>query len=393
MSENSPPEKAISSLPFQLGAITLTRTLIYTGHRMVYPFLPVLARGMGVPLEMAALAVTIRSALGMLGPLLGSLGDIRGRKWALRLGLGLITGGTVLVGLLPSYAAFLVGSMLFGLGIVIFDPTVQAYVGDQVPYRRRATAMAVIEIGWSAAFLVGIPLVGRVLSGSGWSVPFLWLGGILFLALFLIQAVLPPSPAAAGPRPRLREGLLQVLRHRSSLASVGVSFLMITGSRSIMIVYGAWFENAFGMNARVLGDVSSVIGVAGVVGLVVVGLVSDRLGKKRSLALGLGLNLAAALLLPWLAGSAAATVSDLFLYYLAFEFTLVTALSLVSELQPEVRATLMAFHAAAISAGDALGSFLGPLIFRGGIAPNSALAVGLNALALVLLLAWVRVED
>ncbi|MBS3752248.1 MAG: hypothetical protein KGY46_02540, partial [Anaerolineales bacterium] len=50
-----------SNLALQLGVITFSRTVNYTGLRMVFPFLPLLARGMGVTLETAALALTIRS--------------------------------------------------------------------------------------------------------------------------------------------------------------------------------------------------------------------------------------------------------------------------------------------------------------------------------------------
>lgn len=381
------------SMPLQLGVISFTRTVIYTGHRMVFPFLPALARGMEVSLETAALAITVRSALGMLSPLLGSLGDTRGRKWALRAGLGLIAAGTLLVGFFPTFLSFLVGSMLFGMGIVIFDPSIQAYVSDRVPYRRRALAMAVIEFGWSGAFLIGIPLVGRVISRSSWSTPFLWVGGMMVLSLILIDWVLPPSSVPAGRRLDLKAGLKKTIRHRPSMAAVGVSFLMITGSRGVMIVYGAWFEKVFRMTEQTLGDVSSVIGVAGITGLVLVGLLTDRLGKKLALGLGLTVNLLSALLFPLLEGSVVLTVSNLFVYYLAFEFALVTALSLVSELRPEARATLMAFHAAAVSAGDALGSFLGPRLYQGGMIMNSGLAVGLNLLALTVLVLWVKVED
>jgi len=394
MPEPAPSQQSRSpGLPLQLGVITLTRTLIYTGLRMVYPFLPALARGMGVSLETAAIAITLRSAMGMLSPVFGSLGDSRGRKWSLRVGLTLLGAGSLLIGLLPSYPAFIVGSLLIGLGIVNFDPSIQAYVGDRVPYQRRALAMAVVEFGWSGAFLFGIPLVGRVISRASWSTPFLWIGGLLFLSLILVEYVLPESTLPTGPRLDLISGLKKTIRHRPSMAAVAVSFLMITGSRNIMIVYGAWFEEVFQLSETALGDVSTAVGVAGIAGLIVVAGLSDRLGKKISLALGLGINLLTALALPHLGGSLALTVGMLFLYYLAFEFALVTALSLVSELRPGARATLMAFHAAAVSAGDTLGSFVGPRLFDGGILLNSGLVGILNTAALLILIALVKLPD
>jgi predicted MFS family arabinose efflux permease len=177
------------------------------------------------------------------------------------------------------------------------------------------------------------------------------------------------------------------------MAAVAVSFLMITGSRNIMIVYGAWFEEAFQLTETALGDVSTAVGLAGIAGLVAVAALSDRLGKKTSYFLGLGINLLTVLALPYLGGSLALTVGMLFVYYLAFEFALVTALSLVSELRPGARATLMAFHAAAVSAGDTLGSFVGPRLFNGGIFFNAGLAAVLNAVGLLILFTLVRLPE
>ena len=382
-----------SSLAVQLGVITFTRTVVYTGMRMVFPFLPVLARGMGVSLETAALAITLRSAMGMLSPLLGPLGDVHGRKWAQRLGLILLGGGALLPGLFPSYSTFLVGSLLFGLGIVIFDPSIQAYVGDRVPYQRRATAMAVVELGWSAAFLIGIPLVGRVISEERWGVPFLGVAGLMLVSLLLVQRVLPESSRTSGERPDLIGGLKTAFQHRPSMAAVLVSFLMLTGSRALMIVYGAWFEEVFRLNERMLGDISSSIGAAGIVGLVVVVLITDRMGKKPALGLGLLVSALGALGLPFFKESLGLTVGLLVLYYIAFEFALVTGISLVSELRPGARATLMAFNAAALSAGDALGSFLGPWAYSGSITPNVILVLGCNLAAGIVLALFVRGED
>ncbi len=392
---SSPSNKSKESSPLlvQLGAITLTRTVVYTGLRMVFPFLPVLARGMGVTLETAALAITLRSMMGMLSPLMGPLGDIRGRKYAQRLGLLLMGIGMLLPGLLTSYPAFLVGNLFFGLGIVIFDPSIHAYVGDRVPYQKRATAMAVIELGWSTAFLIGVPIVGRVISEERWGSPFLGVSGLLLISLILVHWILPDSARVGGERPNLAEGLKTVIRHRSSMAAVSASFLILIGSRGLMIVYGAWFEEVFLLSERVLGDVSSSIGVAGIAGLFLVGLISDRLGKKRAYVLGLVFSALAALGLPFLKQSLFFTVGALFLYYMAFEFAMVTAISLLSELRPEARATLMAFNAAAVSAGDALGSFVGPWIYQGSIVPNAILVLGCNLAAVAVLIRFVRLDE
>ncbi|MDP2995164.1 MAG: hypothetical protein Q8N46_08610, partial [Anaerolineales bacterium] len=48
----------------QVIAFTITRVIINTLHRMVYPFLAVLARGVGVDLISMSYALTARSLVG-----------------------------------------------------------------------------------------------------------------------------------------------------------------------------------------------------------------------------------------------------------------------------------------------------------------------------------------
>jgi hypothetical protein len=78
-----PPPRRLSVI---VGLFILTRTVMNVAFRMVYPFLPALARGVGVDVTLVAHAVTARNALGIAGPVLGSLGDVRGP------GIGLLTG-------------------------------------------------------------------------------------------------------------------------------------------------------------------------------------------------------------------------------------------------------------------------------------------------------------
>ena len=140
-------------------------------HRMVYPFLTVFSRGLGVDLTALSLALTFRSLSGTIGPLFATIGDSRGRKLTMMLGLGLFTAGTSVVVFWPTFPAFVAALVMTTLGKYIFDPPMQAYLGDRVPYARRGRVLAVTELGWSLSFIVGIPLMGFLISRWGWLSP------------------------------------------------------------------------------------------------------------------------------------------------------------------------------------------------------------------------------
>jgi predicted MFS family arabinose efflux permease len=379
-------------LRFQLLVFLLTRTVQNTGFRMVYPFLPAIARGVGVDLSTAALAVTARSTLGMASPLLGSLADRRGRKRSMLLGLAIFALGSAGLGLFPNYPGLVAGLMLGGAGKIVFDAAMQAYLGDRVPYRRRALAIAATEFGWSGAFLVGVPLAGWWMDRAGWNAPFWGIAALTLLAALAVQRTVPadPRPEAHPSSSRAPFAALRAAPAAATALLLGV--LVSTANETISIVYGAWLERAFELRLVALGTASAVIGIAELGGEGLVAALADRLGKRRAVALGSAVGSLSYLALPSLARTLPGALLGLFLVYLTFEFTLVSIIPLMTELLPSARGTIMSANIGAQSAGRALGALLGPALFQIGIHANAGAACALNLGALAVLLLFVRVE-
>jgi predicted MFS family arabinose efflux permease len=102
--------------------------------------------------------------------------------------------------------------------------------------------------------------------------------------------------------------------------------------------------------------------------------------------IGLAGNAAMALLLPLAGGSVATALIGLALFYLTFEYTVVSMLPVMSEILPRSRATLLAFYAASFSLGRAAGSLVSPRLYELGFAPVTLTAAGLNAVAFLFLI-------
>ena len=137
----------------QIAAFTLTRTALNTGWRMVYPFLPTLARSVGVSLETMALAVTARSALSAISPVMGAVGDARGRKVTMLAGLAMFSAGLLLVDM-PSGP-----SSHDGVGVARRTLATRrvGHAGTLDPF---ATGLLVVLVGAGtrlARYLVGLP--------------------------------------------------------------------------------------------------------------------------------------------------------------------------------------------------------------------------------------------
>jgi predicted MFS family arabinose efflux permease len=372
-----------------LTVFTLTRLVVSTAFRMVYPFLPAFSRGLGVPIETIAVAVSARSALGFFGPVLGAIADIRGRKQALVVALVVFGISLGLIGLFPVYGVFFWGMVISGGATVIIDSSIHAYLGDRIPYARRGQAAAIVELGWSLAFVIGIPIVGWSITRIGWSSPFLWLGLAGIVSGGLIGIVIPRIPPGSENWHELQIGLRGIF---SPIPLLGLllAILIVLANQVVSIVFGVWMENSFGLKIEQLGAASSVIGLAGITGIGCAILFTDRLGKQRAVAVGLVINSLACLVFPLLGAQLWGTLAVLFVFYLSFEFTLTSLLPMMTALSVQARGVFMAATLASFSLGDSIGALLGPVLINKGMLANAVAAITFNLLGLLLLVLFIH---
>lgn len=378
---------------FQLLVFMVLRTILNTMHRMVYPFLAVFARGIGVDLTTLSIVVTARSFVGVFTPVFGAFADHRGRRFGLLAGIAIFTVGMALVAIYPSFLTFAIAVILATLGKFLFDPSMQAYFGDRVPYEQRGMALAVTEFGWSLAFIAGVPLVGLLIAAYGWTAPFPLLAGLGLVMFAVIWWMVPSTrrlPAEADdpskPQTDSVKNLRTVLTSIPALAATSIALWASAANELVNLIFGVWLEDSFGLKIAALAGASAVIGISELGGEGLVALTTDRLGKPRALVLGLTGNILAALLLPVVGTTAVGALVGLFLFYITFEYVMVSHIPLMTEVMPEARATLLSFNLTGHSLGRMIGALLATFIYQKfGFLPVALLAVAFNIFALLAL--------
>jgi predicted MFS family arabinose efflux permease len=370
------------SLRWQLAAFTVIRMIFNTMHRMVYPFLAIFARGLGVDLTTISYALTARSVVGTVGPFAASVADRRGRRFGMLFGATLFMVGAAVVVFWPSFPGLTISLVLATLGKYIFDPGMQAYIGDRVPYEQRGRTMAITEFGWSLAFVLGVPLMGFLIARNGWMAPFPLMAVLGVLIVGGLTWMLPKDQLAPN-RNSSRDNFRLVLTSLPALTGLAIGVLASAANEQVNLVFGVWLEDSFGLQIAALGAASAVIGISELSAEGLVAAFVDRLGKPRAIALGLTVNSLAALALPWLGRTEFGALAGLFFFYISFEFTIVSLLPLMTELLPSARATLMACTVAAFSLGRAIGAFLAPRLYTLGFLAVTLGAIGFNLLAFV----------
>ncbi|MBD3306475.1 MFS transporter [candidate division KSB3 bacterium] len=369
----------------------ISRFSLTTAKRFMYPFAPALSRGLGVPLSAITSVIAINQATSLLSIFFAPIGDQIGYRVMLLAGMLVLSVGMFAGGLMPVYGMLMLAFFLGGVGKSLFDPSLQAYVGARVAFERRGLAIGMIEVSWAASALLGIPLIGVFMERFGWRAPFFVIGSLAVLEMIALRLVIPDEgKKSQGTRHAVRHfgtAWRRVVQERMALSGLCYAFLFHGANDLVFVVYGAWLEQAFGLSLAAIGFSTTVIGFAELSGEGLTAFFSDRFGLQRTIVLGMIVASGSYLLLPLAGQRLTFALAGLFLVFVSFECTVVTALSFFTEVLPEARATMMSGYIASAGAGRICGALLGGKLWTmyQRIGVNSLTAALLGGLSLVFL--------
>ncbi|MFN2539799.1 MAG: ATP-binding protein [Mycobacteriales bacterium] len=253
------------------------------------------------------LSLTQVGVVGALGGLvvflaaipLGSLGD-RFRRMPIIALCTLVAGAFIaLTGAVQSVWQLVVCRVVVGIGKANEIPVQGAVLADAVPVQGRNRAYGVIRGSQTVGFLIGPAIMGAVAELAGWrslfplvAVPTLVVGLCAFLVkeprrgrqemIALLGEELPVDEVPV-PVP-LRTGFARLKKVRTiqcfvlAVAVLGLSLI------AVPIYMGIFLEKAYDLSAGGRGLVGSFAGIGGVVGVVLGGVMGDRLFRRSPAA-------------------------------------------------------------------------------------------------------------
>ncbi|MCK5350769.1 MAG: MFS transporter, partial [Desulfobacula sp.] len=170
---------------------TFTKLLFNITRRLIYPFAPEFARGLNVDLSAITSVIAVNQATSLLGPVGAGFADKYGYKILMLVSLGMLTIGTFAVGLIPVYSVLVISLFLAGFAKSIFDPSLQAFIGNFVPFEKRGQIIGITELAWAGSTLFGIPLAGIIIERFSWQTPFFIISGLSLVCFFIILKIMP----------------------------------------------------------------------------------------------------------------------------------------------------------------------------------------------------------
>lgn len=315
-----------------LTAFAAARTTSNACYRFVAPFIATIARGLHVTVADIGIAIAVSELAGLASPVIGRFVDRLGARRAVAVGLVAVVIGTTLAAASQGVAMLAVSLVIISQGNITFYLGVGTWIALHVPYERRGRVTGLIEVSWAFGLLLGVSTMGLVTAVSNWRVGYLSAAAAVgALALVVIGRIEPMQPTAHRATDSVHPHGRLVPRGWLVLFA---GFIMTGASHALIVTFGSWLEDDFGFTPAGLSAVSFILGVGELTATLSVARFTDAWGKRQSVAAG-GL-----LMIPAGAGLAlwhdhlAVGIVLLAVAVLGFEFAVVSAISLGTNLVP-----------------------------------------------------------
>ena len=268
-----------------------------------------LALRFGVPKKEIIWTLTATLAMRPVGAVLfGLLADRYGRRVPLMANLIFFSTVEVLCGFAPNYATFLVLRALFGIGMGGEWGVGASLAMESAPRRWRGVLSGVLQSGYSIGYLLAAVAARLVLPAWGWRAMF-WIGGVPALLALYVRWHVPESEAWRQHRAPSLTAIGRVVREFAPrlVYLVALMTMMMFLSHGTQDLYPDFLKIAHGVPAASVAEVAMIYNVGAVLGAILFGHLSQRLGRRVSMGGALGLAL---LVLPlWAFGGSLAVLA------------------------------------------------------------------------------------
>ena len=315
----------------ELAKLTFGKGTVNTAFRWLPFFLPTLAVAFDSSTATLSLFLGIAEACGLSTYFVGKWLDAGRERLVIIIGLGgvILASGLALIGSIWFFAAAVVV-----LGVAAGNITVagHAWIAARVSFDRRARFIGVYEFSWASALLVGVPSVALLISAFGWRGPFIAVAVVAVVAATLVATIDDGEGNRRAVRPRDKTPITT-----DAWFIIAAAAIVAMAGLSMIVVVGTWLDDALGVSTGGVGLVAMAFGAAELIASMSSSAFADRLGKRRSMQFSVSGALVGLFVISITGSSLLVGTIGLFVFFVSFEYSIVTSFSLVSESMPESR--------------------------------------------------------
>jgi predicted MFS family arabinose efflux permease len=341
-------------------AVTIARLVANAAYRFAPLFLATIARGFDVSLSTLGFAIFASELSGFASPFAGRIVDRLTHRNSMLLGLVGSAVGCTIAAVSTSPLIFAVGVTVLALTKQSFDLGLGAWIADHVPYNQRGKIVGLTETAWALGLLVGVSIMGLITAATNWRIGFAFAVLCLIVSMFVIfnrvtnEARVVHESHSTTPQRVTGNSWLVVF----------TMFCIMCSAQNLFVTFGAWLEEEFQFGAARLAVAGFSLGLVELVASVSSSRQTDKWGKERSIALGALLVIPGGIFLCLGSNNLIIGLIGVFIYFLGFEFSVVSLLSLATSLVPNSPGTGLGWVLGAGTLGRAVMAIIATHLFE-----------------------------
>lgn len=365
----------------QFVQLTAAKAVLNTALRWAPFFLPTLAGAFGTTAAKLTTVLGLGETAGLSTLLIGRQLDSGRERTIMVAALGLAAVSS-LGALTGNFWVFAASYVALVIGASAFTVSGHAFLSRRVPFERRARTIGVFETSWALALLVGAPSIALLINVFGWRAPFLVLAALLAIMALVVGLGRDDSvPLDDANAPLVRQPLTT-----DAWILIGASAAIAMTGLTTIVIAGTWLDEALGVSTGGIGLVAMAFGAAEITASSSSAAFADRAGPIHSTRVALILAIVGLLVMTQAGSSLLIGALGLLLFFLGFEFSIVTSFSIVSEAMPQARGRALAANSAVGTAARGIGIVMSGLLYQAyGINGPIAISVSAAVVGLALL--------
>lgn len=365
----------------QMVRLTLAKTVTNASMRWVPFFLVTLEAAFDTSTATLAAILGFGEMVGLTTLFVGKRLD-QGHERTVMVAALIAVAISGVVALQGSIVFFAISFVLLMLGAAHMTVSGHAWISARAPFERRARFLGIFETSWAMGLLIGAPIMALLISWFGWRGPFVAVAVAASVGAVMISRMVD-TPASA---PVAEHGLTKARLNTNAWVVIAASAAVAMTGLTTIVIVGTWMNEELGVSTGGIGLVAMAFGGAELTASSTSAAFADRLGKRKTTQVALGLVLVGLAVMSAAGSSLLIGALGLLVFFLGFEYAIVTTFSLVSEAMPRARGRALATNNAVGTVARGTGVILAGLLYeRFGIEGPATLSAVTAAIAVTLL--------
>lgn len=274
---------------FIIALLALTQFTVVLDFMVMSPMGDILIKALDITPAQFGIAVSAYAfSAGISGLLAAGFADKYDRK---RLLLFFYTGfilGTVFCGMAPNYPLLVAARIFTGVFGGVIASISMAIVADLFHISQRGRVMGIVQTGFAASQVLGIPIGLVIATHWGWHITFLMIAGLgLAIGMVMLQWMRPVDQHLQLQTERNAvQHLLKTFSVKTYRQAFMTTSLLGIGGFLLMPFGSAFLVNNVGISQEQLPIVFMSTGIFSLIAMPLMGKLSDKVDKFRLFTIG-----------------------------------------------------------------------------------------------------------